>query len=191
LFDGTWGGEDNFISHSIFRTGGYILMCSDDCFVNHFYHEDSPRDNRKKSQILKNLSRRLEQHILRNDIEGPIQNIKKGFHIYFGENDYKNELKNIVDIQNIDQEILNIVEWICLEYGYVSWKTIWKFFLTRNCKFFVEDGSVSNFSDYDISFFKELLGYVKIYLKDDKLEFVDDVSKFSKKVSDNSFLDYR
>ena len=43
MFDGKWGGEDNLISHILYRTGGWILMCDNKSWVEHIYHEEYPK----------------------------------------------------------------------------------------------------------------------------------------------------
>lgn len=90
-FDGSWGGEDNFISDCLFRTGNDILLTSLEGYVTHQYHTPAPRENLfLKMKILKNLSNRLKTHIMGLNIDGPITEFEKKRNIDLIDEDLSN-----------------------------------------------------------------------------------------------------
>lgn len=191
-FDGSWGGEDSFISHCLYRTGNYILMTNKDCYVDHFWHEEVSKKNNSKKKLLQNLlSKRLEKLILCNDIEAPIQTIKKSHYISFGMFDEKNEIKNTIDVCDIDDQILFYIDYIVEKYYLEKYRTIFKYFLTNNVRSYVSEGSSPRISDVDINDAKQMLGYIKFYLNNDRIDFVDDMEKYKRLVSDKTFLEYK
>lgn len=191
-FDGSWGGEDSFISHCLYRTGNYILMTNKDCYVDHFWHEEVSKKNNSKKKLLQNLlSKRLEKLILCNDIEAPIQTIKKSHYISFGMFDEKNEIKNTIDVCDIDDQILFYIDYIVEKYYLEKYRTIFKYFLTNNVRSYVSEGSSPRISDVDINDAKQMLGYMKFYLNNDRIDFVDDMEKYKRLVSDKTFLEYK
>ena len=189
-FDGSWGSEDNFISHCIFRIGGCILLTDHECFVNHFYHEEQPRNQKLKRLILQDLSKKLERLILDGTIEGPVQIVKKHFCISFGNGDYINDIKNLVDVEKIDCRILNVIDHVCNKYKMEDQKNIFKWFLTTNYKEAFSQEFPKHTDGYEISKFKEMLGYMKFYLKNDEIIFEDDLEHFLKIDKKASLFDY-
>lgn len=189
-FDGSWGSEDNFISHCIFRIGGCVLLTDHECFVNHFYHEEQPRNQKLKRAILQDLSKKLERSILNGLIDGPIQIVKKHFQISFGNGDYINDIKNLVDVEKIDCRVLNIIDHVCNKYKLEDFKNVFKWFLTNNCRESFSQELPKNVDGYDIAKYKEMLGYMKFYLKDDEIIFEDDLEHFSKIDKKASLFDY-
>jgi hypothetical protein len=188
-FDGSWGGEDNFISHILYRCGGYILLTSEDCFVNHFYHLEQKKNHIEKNKKLKELSKKLEAMVLSGVFEGPIQNVKKGLWISFGPHE-RNNIKNIVDVEGVDFRVWNILEWISEKYSKND-KIVFKNFLTNNRKENFLGISCKDISDFDIHYYKEFLGYLKFYFRNGDVVFEDDVKRFEMKLFGNSFLDYK
>lgn len=191
-FDGSWGGEDSFISHCLYRTGNYILMTSKECYVDHFWHEEVSKKNNSKKKMLQNLlSKRLEQLILNNEIEAPIQTIKKSYNISFGMFDEKNEIKNTTDVFGVNDIFAFYIDHVCEKYSLEKFRIVFKYFLTNNIRSYVSEERSGKISDSDINDVKQMLGYMKFYLNDDRIEFVDDVFKYEKIVSNNSFLEYK
>ena len=79
-FDGNWGGEDNFISDCLFRTGYWITLTDYRSYVKHPYHKPSDvKDDR--SLIWKMLSKRLKDLIVCGEIDGPITIVERCRHI--------------------------------------------------------------------------------------------------------------
>lgn len=76
-FDGKWGGEDNFISNCLFRTGGLILLCSQDCFVEHFYHPENENTDTTRVQICKDLDSKIVKEILEHNTEFEYTELEK------------------------------------------------------------------------------------------------------------------
>ena len=190
-FDGSWGGEDNFISHILYRTGNHILMTSNDCYVKHYWHpEESKKDVTKKRLICQKLSRKLEDLILNGMIEGPIQNIVKRRYVFFGNGDEKNDLKNLDYVEGIDCRISNIIENVCEKLDIKKYEQILKYFLVKNSRTTYSENGKYDITDSDIIYYKEFLGYMKFYLKDDEIVFEDDLEKFKKISFNGSFLKY-
>lgn len=190
-FDGSWGGEDSFVSHCLYRTGNYILLTTKDCYVDHFWHiESSKIDKNKKLTLQKTLSKKLERLILNNKIDAPIQTVKKAYHISFGPCDTNNEIKNCSDVSGLDSNISFYIDHICEKYSLERLKNVFRYFLTNNIRTDICESSIVRVSDYDIYYCKQLLGYMKFYLVDDVIEFVDDVDKFKLISSSGSFLEY-
>lgn len=188
IFDGAWGGEDNFISHILYRCGGYILLTSSECFVNHMYHPEAKKNHKEKNIKLKELSKKLEQMILSGIIEGPVQTVNKGLWISFGPHE-RNNIKNIVDIEGVDFRIWNILEWFLEKYD-KSCGVIFKNFLTNNRKENFLGIPGKNFSDDDIYFYKDLLGYLKFYFRNGEVVFEDDLENYQK-ITRESLFDYK
>lgn len=79
-FDGSWGGEDNFISDIMFRTGNFITLSDYRSCVYHYWHEPSiVEDNRRK--IWKDLSYRLSNAIFNNIVHGPITIVERNRYV--------------------------------------------------------------------------------------------------------------
>ncbi len=191
-FDGSWGGEDSFISHCLYRTGNYILMTSKECYVDHFWHEEVSKKNNSKKKMLQNLlSKRLEQLILNNEIEAPIQTIKKSYNISFGMFDEKNEIKNTTDVFGVNDILAFYIDHVCEKYSLEKFRIVFKYFLINNIRSYVSEERCGKISDSDINDVKQMLGYMKFYLNNDRIEFIDDVFKYEKIVSNNSFLEYK
>ena len=75
-FDGEWGGEDNFISDCLFRTGNWITLTDKRSFVKHDWHPESFR-NMNRITLWKSLSERLSSFIINGIIKGPVSHIEK------------------------------------------------------------------------------------------------------------------
>lgn len=174
MFDGSWGGEDDFISHCLFRTGNWIVLTDKECFVNHYYHKESPKNIEKKNYLVQEQSRKLERTILNNIIEGPIQKCFQALRINFG-NDIKNNIKNTYKIENLNQEILVYLDYIVEKYGKLEIPL--KYMFTNNIKWISQESSL-NSPDFYLSDFKQFSGYLKFYLNNDFIEFEDDIENF-------------
>lgn len=176
LFDGKWGGEDNLISHIMYRTGNWILMCDNKSWVSHIYHEEYPKlDLDKRKMLVLNLSRKLSVLILKGEIDGPIQKVYKKYVINFGNVDLYNDIRNCNYISGLNSQLENIIDYVCEKYNIL--KLPLKYFLTNNVK--VEYENNGSCDEFSLSYYKELSGYLKFYLNKDDIEFVDDVKNFS------------
>ncbi len=188
-FDGTWGGEDSFISHCLYRTGNYILMTDKDCYVKHYWHPEEQKYKNKR--LLQNqLSKKLESLILSNEIDGPIQTINYSRYINFGSIDYKNDIKNVYCINGIEQNIKLHLDEICNKYSLNQFRNIFDYFLTNNVTKNYCGMCSNRISDSEIILYKQMLGYMKFYLINDEIVFYDDLEKFKKIDGNNSFLEY-
>lgn len=182
LFDGKWGGEDNLISHILYRTGNWILMCDKDSWVEHIYHEEFPKvDIEKRRMLVESLSRKLSVLILKGEIEGPVQKVYKNYVIKFGFADVMNEIKNTNYIKGLDSQLENYLDYVCEKYDYL--KIPLKYFCMNNVK--VEYDAGVGCKDFSLSLYKEFLGYLKFYLRNDDIVFEDDVKDFKKLNSEN------
>ena len=182
MFDGKWGGEDNLISHILYRTGNWVLMCDNKSWVEHIYHEEYPKlEIQKRRMLVDSLSRKLSVLILKGEIEGPIQKVYKNYVINFGFSDVLNDIKNTNYIKGLDGQLENYLDYVCEKYNYN--KIPLKYFCTNNVK--VEYESGIGCKDFSMSLYKEFLGYLKFYLVNENIEFVDDVGKFKKIDSEN------
>jgi hypothetical protein len=182
MFDGKWGGEDNLISHILYRTGNWILMCDNKSWVEHIYHEEYPKlEIQKRRMLVDSLSRKISVLILKGEIEGLIQKVYKNYVIKFGFSDVLNDIKNTNYIQGLNSQLENFLDYVCEKYNYN--KIPLKYFCTNNVKIEYEAGV--GCKDFSMSLYKEFLGYLKFYLVNDSIEFVDDVSMFKKLNSEN------
>lgn len=75
-FDGTWGGEDNFVSNCLFRTGNYILMANYRSCVYHPWHVPNKYSPNNKN-TWKKLDYSLYLSILFGTIEGPVTTVER------------------------------------------------------------------------------------------------------------------
>lgn len=190
-FDGSWGGEDSFISHCIYRTGNYILMTNLDCYVNHFWHpEVSKINNLNKRNLQNSLSIKLRDLILNGEIDGPIQYITKGHYISFGCKDDINEINNIFSISNIENSLNNYIEYICDKYEMKNEINIFKYYLVNNPKTIEYNGIRIYHKNSDIIKCRQMLGYMKFYLKNDEILFEDDLYNFEILKNSGKFLEY-
>lgn len=76
-FDGYWGGEDNFISDCLFKTGNWITLSNYRSYVKHPWHEPSPVKRDERKALLKLLSDKLTMLIINETIYGPITHVEK------------------------------------------------------------------------------------------------------------------
>lgn len=187
LFDGKWGGEDNLISHILFRTGNWILLCDKESWVEHIYHEEYPKQDLEKRKILVlNLSKKLEVLILQGKIEGSVQRIHKNDYISFGAFDINNDIRNTNYVEGLNLQLDNCLEYVCEKYKYD--KIVLKYLFTSNVRnVYVNGSGPKNFS---INYYKQLSGYLKFYLRNDDIVFEDDVELFKKNDGTNKSCSY-
>lgn len=187
LFDGKWGGEDNLISHILFRTGNWILMCDKESWVEHIYHEEYPKqDLDKRKMLVLNLSKKLEILILQGRVSGPVQKIYKNDYISFGPFDLNNDIKNTNYVEGLGQDLNLVLENVCEKYNYD--KTVLKYFFTTNVRTVFSKGSSPN--NFSLSYYKQLSGYLKFYLRNDEIIFENDVDKFIRLEGTNKSCSY-
>jgi len=97
IFDGGWGGEDDFIGYCIYMTGGYIITCSNESMVHHYYHKTYDKDLTMKMCKLKDLYHRLSELISNGDVSGETVTYLSDFD------------KNMFDIETVQPEVFNII----------------------------------------------------------------------------------
>lgn len=187
LFDGKWGGEDNLISHILFRTGNWILLCDKESWVEHIYHEEYPKqDLEKRKMLVLNLSKKLEVLILQGKIEGSVQRIHKNDYISFGVFDINNDIKNTNYVEGLNLQLDNCLEYISEKYLYD--KIVLKYLFTTNVRNVYVNGSGPK--NFNLGYYKQLSGYLKFYLRKDDIVFEDDVELFKKNDGTNKSCSY-
>lgn len=175
-FDGSWGGEDNFVSDCLFRTGNNILLTSKDCYVEHIWHEQANKDDVKtKKQIHKKLSTILKQMIINGDISGDYTIFEKNRNIGF-DNAFNTELNNIRFIIK-EEPYLNIINKIKFTNNVNDRDLlICKYILSRNRMIVPASQNNPRIASADdrIKMFYDYLTFCKFYLVDGQIVFEDD-----------------
>lgn len=174
-FDGSWGGEDNFISDCMYRTGNNILLTSKDCCVEHIWHEQSDKtDVTKKRQIHKKLSKQLMYHIINGEVQGNYIVFEKNRNIGF-DNAFNREVANIRCIQKEDSQVNSILDKIKFPFNLSDRDEIaCKYILARN--YIVAQASqnnpkLDNIDKMDMLY--DFLTFSKLYLRKDEIIFED------------------
>lgn len=172
-FDGSWGGEDNFISDCLYRTGNNILLTSKECYVKHQWHKEADKaDIGKKRHIVLRLSERLKSLILKEQIPGEFSIFEKNRNISLPTKFIHQELSNIKRIVKEDS-CLSIVDKI--EYPFdisEDDKLTIKYILSRN-KITIPATQFNGpkHIEYDrIDFLTDFITHIKIYLRNDSFE---------------------
>lgn len=166
-FDGSWGGEDNFISHCLYLTNNWIVLASNKCFVNHYYHKEEKKDVEYKNSIVKKLSNKLKDKIVWGLIEGEVTKV------------YKNTLDKPFDI---DLRHYAYSEPFDLDIDHNYNKPLFDACvnLTYN-RVILFDGYKDikiNYKEKELEEIIEYLNYVKLYLRNDTIKYVNDKDKF-------------
>jgi glycosyltransferase involved in cell wall biosynthesis len=173
-FDGSWGGEDNFISDCLFRTGNNILLTSVDCYVKHIWHEESQRIGLEiKKQILKKLSNSLKQLIVVGDIVGDYTVFEKNRNIGVPPGFYHQEANNLKRIRKDEITITNILTKLSYPIAHSDVDLFSKYILSRNR---VIVNATENFSkkaddSNAIDILSDFLTFSKFYLVNDEIEY--------------------
>jgi glycosyltransferase involved in cell wall biosynthesis len=182
-FDGSWGGEDNFISNCLFLTNNWITLTSNHCCVYHHYHKEQTKDVTHKRNIVNNLSSQLEEKIRNNEIEGKITHIEKTYDTLDCYSNIHIALENYGEM--LDEDLKNILKQLPNKDPYfqaiASIQYSRMFELIGNCGKRIQ----TNIGKYD--YYKTLLNYSKFYLENDQLSFYDDWDKFSYKVLNKGY----
>lgn len=166
-FDGTWGGEDDFISHCLFLTSNWIVMCSNESYVKHYYHKEAKKDYNKKYEKIQKLSNLLKQNIIEGKIEGEVKTFKK--------NILSNVAPNSLDISYYS----DIVETnISTKYEKKLFDACYALATTRLYKF--EGQDIIRYSN-NINEIIQCISFMKYYLQNDNIIFEDDLEQFSYK----------
>lgn len=189
-FDGSWGGEDNFISDCLFRTGNDILLASKDCYVEHIWHPESDKsDVNKKRQIHKNLSNYLYRLIVNGDILGEYVVFEKNRNIGF-DNAFNREINNIRLIQKDDRMVNEIINKIKFPYDLSDREIIFcKYILARNRMVVpaTQNNPKLDSLDDKIEMLYDFLTFTKIYLRND--EYVFEESEYVQKKRERSTIE--
>lgn len=173
-FDGSWGGEDNFISDCLFRTGNNILLTSKSCYVKHIWHEESKRVGLEiKKQILNKLSNHLKHLIVVGDIVGDYTVFEKNRNISVPSGFYHQEANNLKRIQKDEIGISNILSKISYPISHPDIDLFSKYMLARNR---IVVNATENFSkksddSYTIDIISDFLTFSKFYLVDGVIEY--------------------
>ena len=178
-FDGVWGGEDCFVSYCIYKTNGYILLCSKDSYVKHAYHKSSIKDLYAMKEKLKELSNELTNLIFNNEICGFIENVD-----YY---DYRVFSSNYI-------EMLEKIECIKTIYSYLNTnidETIFGYFTSSNLKYNVigKNERKQRYNQIDILNIRREIGLMQFYLENDTIIFeksneqFEDTNNINKKCS--------
>lgn len=173
-FDGSWGGEDNFISDCLFRTGNNILLTSKDCYVKHIWHEESYRIGLEiKKQILKRLTEALKQLIIVGDIVGDYAVFEKNRNISVPTGFRSQELNNIKRIQKEEEGISQIISNIDFPIDHPDNILFSKYILSRNRVIVNATDNYGKKQDdsYAIDVMYDFLTFSKFYLVNDKIEY--------------------
>lgn len=176
-FDGSWGGEDNFISDCLFRTGNNILLTSKDCYVKHIWHEESNRTGLEiKKQILKRLSNTLKHLIIVGDISGDCTIFEKNRNISVPLGFFQQEANNLKRIQKGELEIDNILKKIKFPINHIDNILFSKYILSRNRV--IVEATENNPKKQDdsqvINKLFDFLTFSKFYLVNDNVEYFEE-----------------
>lgn len=175
-FDGSWGGEDNFISHCIFKTNGNILLTCKDAVVYHPYHVESDKKNvNEKTIILRELTRRLTNVIDDRTICGEISEIEQFRPISYS--GFTDIIKNIKTITKVNLPTTDAIDPVVFDY-----------MMARNTKYVISknpSASTRTLPNHILIYQVLQCSYMKYYLEpDDTIIFVDDLKDM--KLKDNS-----
>lgn len=188
-FDGSWGGEDNFISDCLFRTGNDILLTSLEGFVIHQYHSPSDRTNvHLKLKILRNLSQRLKTYILGFSIDGSVTEFEKIRNMSLMEED----LSNIYCVANIPSEISNIFNSINFaDINIDQYKNQFLAVISRNIDFLPatkQRGKPNRIQEDTIEHIKDISAFVEVYLENGNIKVLDTLNNYTPKTSKSEFI---
>lgn len=179
-FDGKWGGEDNFISHCIFKTYGNIMITNKDAIVYHQYHEVSDRSwIEHQRNIVDNLSRRLTNVILSLDDKTKFTEVILNRPIAYP--DMCSKIANIRTIRNELSEQLEIL------IGNKIESKVFRFMTARNIKnSLTSDPPILqiNTNPNNIAYLLHQVAHLKFYIENGQIEFYDDLD--SMVMQDNS-----
>jgi glycosyltransferase involved in cell wall biosynthesis len=191
-FDGTWGGEDNFISNCIFRSGGLILLATPECNCYHYYHKESITNT--NTPIVKKLDRLLVENILDNRLEydyleiEPIKNISYPYLQSF------NNIHKINKQENIVEEIIKGIPDDIIDMDNKSLKKYLRFILSRVHKITKTSTKNNKVYEYDDTYVYQLtdaINKLKVYYSDDKfqIEQMDTINPYAKVLNFDHILD--
>lgn len=171
-FDGSWGGEDNFISDCLFRTGNNILLTSKECYVKHIWHEESQRVGLDiKKQILKRLSNTLKQLIVIGDVAGDYTIFERNRNIGLPTGFFHQEANNIKRVVKDETGIDSILDKLKFPFEHKELYLFSKYVLARNR--IIIDAKENNPKKSDESYFIEkitdFITFSKLYLKHDSV----------------------
>lgn len=173
-FDGSWGGEDNFISNCLFLTNNWITLTSNHCCVYHQYHKEEPKDITLKRNIVNSLSNQLEEKIINEEIEGHITYIDRTFNTL---DNYKNiqiALENYGEL--LDEEMKILID--NFPYKDVYFKALSSLQYSRIFKLIGCCGKSIKTNSINYYKYSSLLNFAKFYLENDNLIFENDLEKF-------------
>lgn len=175
-FDGSWGGEDNFISDCLFRTGNNILLTSKDCYVEHIWHEYSEKnDIQTKIKIIKRLSNELKRNIIIGDLPGDYTVFEKNRNISLPQNFNNYVLNNIKCIQK-EECGLDIINKLNFKSDDEYTKIVAKYVISRNRVIVNASKDNPKMSDNDdlIQSIFDYISFSKFYLINDEIVYDDD-----------------
>lgn len=182
-FDGSWGGEDNFISNCLFLTNNWITLTSNHCCVYHHYHKEEKKDITHKRNIVNTLSNQLEEKIINGEIEGEVTYIDRTYDTFDNYNYIHIALENYGELK--EGSVESIISQLPYKNDYfqaiatLQYARIFR--LIGGCGKRIE----TNINLYDKH--TSLLNYSKFYLQNDELIFENDWYKFVYKIVGNVY----
>lgn len=170
-FDGSWGGEDNFISDCLFRTGNNILLTSLDCFVEHQWHPESDKtDISIKKQIVQSLSYRLKQKIISESLPGDFTIFEKNRNIFLPTKFSIQEISNIKTTKK--EENFSVIDLIKYPVELTDDIILFsKYILSRN-RVVINATTNNNVKRFDENLYNMIIDFItfsKVYLIDGQL----------------------
>jgi len=163
-FDGSWGGEDDFISHCLFLTSNWIVMCSNESFVKHYYHKEEKKDLSTKIEKISKLSSLIKKNIFEGKIEGEYKTFKKNILVSAPslDLDYYSDIVESNILTKYESKLFNA-------YFTLATTRLYKFEGYENIRY-VKNKEIPQYIDF-----------MKFYLRNDTMVYEDDSQDFNYK----------
>lgn len=172
-FDGSWGGEDNFISDCLFRTNNDILLTSKECYVEHQWHIESDKSNiQKKREIVKRLTDALKNFIITEQLPGDYTVFQRNRNIFLPKKFDYQEISNLKT--TVKEEDFSSLKFV-LNQKTPDEQLVLKYYLSRNYKIInsTEDNGMRKLPYEKIDELLDYITSIRVYLKNGQVE-IDD-----------------